>query len=178
MSDLIYKLDKTSEDIDALLQEHKNLVYYILTKTGQLRNQDAESAAWEALWDAINLFDVYAKTAFSTFACTLIKNAVNNILRKQIFDRQHLCAFSYLAESTEIVYIAEPDDSAALIEKYFKEYVDAKTGKLRNVLLAWYASGFTLNGTALAKMCNTSPSYVSRIQCSLRAYLSGKLKNQ
>ena len=125
MSDLIYKLDKTSEDIDALLQEHKNLVYYILTKTGQLRNQDAESAAWEAM-GCVNLFDVYAKTAFSTFACTLIKNAVNNVLRKQILDRSHLCAFSYLAESTEIVYIAEPDDSAALIEKYFKEYVDAK----------------------------------------------------
>ena len=54
---------KTKEDIEQLLYENKNLVYYMLTKTGQLLNQDAESAAWEGLWDAVNLFDIYAKTA-------------------------------------------------------------------------------------------------------------------
>ena len=178
MSDLIYKLNKTSEDIDNLLQEHKNLIYFILTKTRQLGNQDAESAAWEALWDAVNLFDVYAKTAFSTFACTLIKNAVNNVLRKQILDRSHLCAFTYVAENTEVTYIAEPDDSGAFIEECFKAFVETKSGKMRNVLLAWYGSGFTLNGMALAKLCDTSPSYVSRIQCSLRAYMYGRLNDR
>lgn len=178
MSDLLYKLNKTPEDIETLLQEHKKLVYYMLTTSGQLYNQDAESVAWEALWDALNLFDVFSTTAFSTFACTLIKNAINDVLRKQIVESRHVCSFTYMAESTEIVYICEPEDNtvAKAIEEQFRIYVDSKTGIVRNVLLAWYSSGFVGSVTNIAAMCKTSPSYVSRVQSAFRAYLSGKLK--
>ena len=48
MSELIYKLNKTAADVDELLLQHKNLVYYRLAQMNQLTNQYAESAAWEA----------------------------------------------------------------------------------------------------------------------------------
>lgn len=175
MSDLIYKLNKTAQDIDDLLLEHKNLVYFLLSKMGQLNNPDAESAAWEALWDAINLFDIYASTAFSTFACTLIKNAINGVLRKQAIEKQYLCAFTYEAENISAVYIEE-EDSENFLEQCFREFVASKTGTIQRVLLAWYNSDFMLSGVELAKLCHTSPSYVSRIQRTLRAYLSSKLR--
>lgn len=176
MSDLIYKLDKTAEDIEELLREHKRLVYYMLTRTGQLQNPDAESAAWEALWDAINLFDVYADTAFSTFACTLIRNAINGVLRKQIPIAKRLCRYTDLAESLDTVYEVEQNEYIAFVEKCFKEYIESKSGIIRNILLVWYGSSFTMSVTMIAEVCNTSPSYVSRVQKSLRAYLSGRLK--
>ena len=83
MSELIYKLNKTAADVDELLLQHKNLVYYRLAQMNQLANQDAESAAWEALWDSIMTFDVFGSTAFSTYACRCITNAINTVLRKQ-----------------------------------------------------------------------------------------------
>lgn len=35
MSELIYKLNKTEKDIDALLLQHKNLVYFMLSSSVQ-----------------------------------------------------------------------------------------------------------------------------------------------
>ena len=90
MSELIYKLNKTAADVDELLLQHKNLVYYRLAQMNQLTNQDAESAAWEALWDSIMTFDVFGSVAFSTYACRCITNAINTVLRKQQHDKRNI----------------------------------------------------------------------------------------
>ena len=59
VNDLIYKPVKSKNDVNKLLQVHKNLVYWCLGKMNKLNDQECESAAWEALWDAINRFDVF-----------------------------------------------------------------------------------------------------------------------
>lgn len=178
MSELIYKLNKTEKDIDALLLQHKNLVYFMLSSHGQLHNQDCESAAWEALWDAICTFDVFAKTQFSTYACTLIKNAINNELRKQAIYRRRECAmFEYSEQSTlNAIVDTEDADTINMIEEVFAEYLAGTTGIVRNVLLLWNASGYEATCRDIATACSTSPSYVSRIQNGFRAYLQRKIK--
>ncbi len=178
MSELLYKLNKTPEDVEYLLQQHHKLVYFMLSKVSQLGNHDAESAAWEALWDAINTFDIYASTAFSTYACTVIKNAINDVLRKEAVIKKHTCPFTAYTENTLVVYIPEQEDNTAVlfIEKLFQAYVTTKTGIVRDILLAWHSSGFTASVINIATMCSTSPSYVSRVQCAFRAYISGKIK--
>ena len=62
------------------------------------------------------------------------------------------------------------------VMKVFDEYVNTKSGINKDVLLAWYGSNFEGTVVTVATICNTSPSYVSRVLCSFRAYLAGKLK--
>lgn len=177
MSDLIYKRDKTRKDVDELLAQHKNLIYYRLTQMGQLHNQDAESAAWEALWDAIETFDVFGSTAFSTYACTCITNAINDVLRRQLAEKKHFTLVE-LDDAQEIPVVDEYTDPDVIrvINETFDWHMKNSTPIVKNVLQLWRASGFTANATVLAKACGTSSSYVQRIQVSFRARLGGKLK--
>lgn len=178
MAELLYKLNKTDEDINTLLERHKNLIYYMLTRMNQLGNQDAESMAWEALWDAIGTFDVFSNVAFSTYACTLIRNAINNVLRKQQLDSANLRALNYQLELEARTYSMDTESSELVdyIEHCFQQFILTKIGVSKNVLLAWHSSGFLSTVTNLATMCSCSPSYVSRVQQDFRAYLSGRLK--
>ena len=178
MPELIYKLNKTPDDVNTLLAQHKNLVYYMLTNMHQLHNQDAESAAWEALWDAVETFDVFAKSTFSTYACTLIRNTINNILRKQQLEKTHQSAVIELCEQNSLVYTMEQDDAelVAFVDRQFKNYIEHKQGTAKNILLVWYSLRFSVNVSNIATMCGCSPSYVTRVQNGFRAYISGKLR--
>lgn len=176
--DLLYKRDKTAADVECLLEQHKNLVYYMLTKTEQLGNQDAESAAWEALWDAINVFSVYEETQFSTFACTMMRNAINDVLRKQnrIRVQENEIVAAYIEANK---FISEFEPHAGIQQRVielFKEYVSDKRGNIRSILLAWYGTGFENSATNIANMCKCSVSYVCRTQQLFRAFLKYRLE--
>lgn len=173
MNDALYKLEKSDSDIDELLRIHKNLVYHMLSVTGQLQNQDAESAAWEALWDSLNTFDVFSKNAFSSYACRCMYNAIQQVIREQ-----GKVPIEIMLEDEFVQYdetIAE-EASVNRVETYFKQYVSTKRGTIRDVLLTWYSSSFEMSQKALSARCRCSISYVSRVQQGFRAYLSGKLK--
>lgn len=175
---LLYKPDKTKADIEVLISEHKNLVYAMLGQLGQLYNQDAESVAWEALWDAIATFDIYTTTAFSTYACVLIRNAIKNEIRKAK-TRNNLQDNSEIEEFADIKQLFDNSEASlfnAQITRLFELYIANKVGVIRNVMLCWYNSGFTATVSNLSIMCRTSTSYVSRVQHSFRAFLSSKLK--
>ncbi len=175
MDELLYKLNKSREDIEQLLAVHKNLVYHMLSETGQLMNPDAESAAWEALWDAINLFDVFSKTRFSTYACTVIKNAIYDVIRKQnklLAEIQLEDNYVYFFDLHETEYT----DTVRLIETAFKSYISSKSGLTKDILLVWYGASFEISQREIAERCHCSISYVGRVQQGFRAYLSGKLK--
>ena len=180
MDNLLYKLNKTRADVDALILQHKNLVYFMLSQQGQLANQDCESAAWEALWDAVCTFDVYSKTQFSTYACTLIRNAINNELRKQQLQSLQETLMRDMSESNNLITTVDVGNTAmaSYIEKVFKEYLRNIKGVSRNVLLVWNASGYEASGREIAKACGCSASYVSRVQRDFRAYLLHKLKER
>jgi RNA polymerase sigma factor (sigma-70 family) len=177
MPDLLYKQKKERADIDELISKHKNLVYFMLGKMGQLYNQDAESAAYEALWDAIETFDVYCKTSFSGYACCLIRNAINGILRKKQAEEEHICIVSDIYENTTLAVGPDTDNVhlIAEINKHFDNYVRCKQGISRNVLLVWFSSNFETANTQIAQVCKCSISYVSRVQQDFRAYLSSRL---
>jgi len=174
--DLLYKANKTAEDIDTLLSEHQRLVYYMLKRMKQRGNPDAESVAWEALWDAINLFDIYSKTEFSTYACTLIQNAVNNVLRKQTKqyaaqqELVHQLRYMLHIDSKSEVYMLHR--IGFLLDKYLKD----KSVITKQVLSAWYESEFEYSVTELSRTCGCAASYVSRIQQLFRAYLVDNLE--
>lgn len=177
MSDLLYKPNKTDADVDELLLQHKNLVYYKLAQMGQLNNPDAESVAWEALWDAVMTFDIYSKTAFSTYACRCISNAVNTVLRKQQHERNHVVSFDELSEANLLCTDSSYDSAATMqaiaqgVEYFATHFFDLP----RDIILTWQASGFEMSVTMLAKVCGTSTSYVSRVITVFRAILSSQM---
>lgn len=178
MSELIYKQDKTRQDVEELLMQHKNLLYARLTAMGQLRNQDAESAGWEALWDSIETFDIYGTVAFSTYAYRCITNAINNVLRKQQAERSKI-EFCELTEAntlfTDTSY--ESAETLRIVSEAFDEYTARTRSCLAtDILQLWRASGYSLSATEIARQVGSSASYVTRVQSSFRAYLSGRLK--
>lgn len=177
MSDLLYKQNKTGADIDELLLQHKNLVYYKLAQMGQLNNPDAESAAWEALWDALMTFDIYSKTAFSTYACRCITNAVNSVLRKQQYEKSRVISFDDLSEANLLCTDGNFDSASTTqaIEQGVAIFVSMYHGLPRDIILRWQASGFEMSVTMLATACNTSTSYVSRVITLFRAILSSQM---
>lgn len=178
MPELIYKAEKTEADINELLIQHKNLIYFMLSKMGQLSNQDAESAAWEALWDAIGTYSVYDKAAFSTYACKCLANAINCVLRKQQRDRLNYIELSELTDANTLFTTDDYESAEVMlvVSTAFDSYIRDSRGITRDVLLLWRSSEFSMCPTELAAVCKTSASYVTRIQSSFRAFLSSKLE--
>lgn len=182
MPDKLYKPEKTRRDIEELLEEHKNLIYYRLSQMGQLHNPDAESAAWEALWDAIGTFSIYESTAFSTYACTCITNAINGVLRKQLREQEQY-GFCELDENIQAATRSlsehiESQQLRAIVQEVFDEHLAASRGLSRDILLFWRSVDFDENKTTIAKACGTSVSYVSRVLQGFKARLSGRLKSR
>lgn len=180
MSELLYKPEKSDADINELISQHKNLVYYMLGRMGRLNHQDCESAAYEALWDAVCTFDIYSTGSFSTYACTLIRNAVNNELRKAALQQGRDAAMMELADTNGLFLPTAVDVQdnrvTTRVEQLFDKYVSGKSGTCRNVLLTWQASGFEAPGKVIARICRCSGSYVSRVQNDFRAFLQYKMK--
>lgn len=172
MSLLLYKPDKTPEDINELISAHKNLIYYVLSSCDQLNNQDCESAAWEALWDAVCTFDIYGHSAFSTYACTLIRNAVNDVLRKEAARHKHETTIDELHDG----YTIDIYNETNRVDTLFTDFVAMCNNVRRNVMLVWQASGYTAKGSVIANICHCAPSYVSRVQQDFRAFVSAGLK--
>ena len=177
MEELLYKVDKTKEDIDQLLDIHKNLVYFVLGKMKQLYNPDAESAAWEALWYAIVTFDIFSSTAFSTYAYVVIRNAVNNELRKYYYKKQpkHIYTDEPLCQ-IDLTPDADLSYTCSHILLLFDEYILDKHGQVKDILLAWYTSDFEGTPTNIAKICGCAPTNVSRVQATFRAFITRRLK--
>lgn len=176
MNDLLYKVNKTKSDIDKLLAENKRLVYHVLKVCNVLDNQDAESAAWEALWDAINLFDIYSNNSFSTYAYTVIRNAVYDVLRRQRRVKEQEGPTENIDDYADKIVATDTEDiSDGVIKKLFDDYIIGKQGKIRDVLLFWYSCDFEVPATQIALACGCSKSYVSRVQDAFRAFISGKL---
>lgn len=172
MTELLYKPDKTPEDINTLIGRHKNLIYYVLGGVGQLYNQDCESAAWGALWDAVCTFDVYGPSAFSTYAVTLIRNAINSELRKEATRHRHETTLDEYSGISEPIVTEELNR----IEAIFAEFIAKCAGQKKNVMLVWQASGYEAKGTTIATICKCTPSYVSRVQQDFRAFVSVRMK--
>lgn len=96
-------------DINDKIAENTGLVYRQLHSFQLLYDQDAESYAYEALYNAVITYDGKTGTAFSTYAVCCINNALRKHLRTLNKKRQ-LDIVSYDAP------ITADEDSPAMIE--------------------------------------------------------------
>lgn len=180
MDDLIYKLNKTRDDVNDIITKNKNLVYYMLGLMRCIGDDDCESAAFEGLWDAVETFDVYSKVAFASYACVLIRNRVNGVFRRRNALSRSKYVSVELNEDIDLFYTDEVPtvDTLIQIDKHIEKYLSKRKGNthVRAIIMMWRNADFDITATEIGKALNVSTSYVCRVQCAFRAYLGEVLK--
>lgn len=180
MEDKLYLRDKTRDDVEELIDRNKGLIYHMLGLMRLRDDQDCESVSFEALWDAIETFDIYGAVPFSSYACKCIKNACNDVLRNRQALKRSLFVSVELTDNINVFYTDEvcTVDTFAkitvLFDTYLKKHVSGTLA--RNILLVWQASQFEKSPVEVANICGTTASYVGRVQCAFRAFIGNQLE--
>lgn len=182
------------QEIDRLIDKHKGLVYHQLHKFRLINDQEAESIAYEALYNAIKNYDSSKGTAISTVATVYIYNALGSYVRTLNKQRQ-LTVVSYnnftcfddsegheyldtLADKTNLEkdYI-DKEMRQITIEAFEEMYNKLTNEKHKAILRIWRESEFIAPTTDIAKQVNVSQSYVSQIINNFKFSLKKKLED-
>lgn len=185
LHDKIYAPQKTADDVNAIIIANKNLVYYVLHKTGHAYDATYESAAYEGLWSAVETFNVYGETAFVTYAYTCILNAVYNEGRKQKRIKQNEQQldedFTYLSPGdyyrSDAAIQLEAVQAAEKLRGYIQRYIQQmkKSTIAYSAVQLWYASGCELSTTELAERLSVATPTISKALATCRAYISTQI---
>ena len=182
------------DDINVVIQENAGLIFSQLQKFYLLKDPEAISIGYEALYNAILSYDNDDKRAkFSTFAAVCIFNALGTYVRYLNRVKQ-LDIVSYNAlqcngdgDESEYLSILGNDQSAesvvvaaeksALIGQAISTVRCKLNSVHKRVLDAWVTEGFLTSTVEIAKEIGVSQSYasqgLSRIKHLLRKELEG-----
>lgn len=177
--------------MNTLIQTHLGLVYSQLRKFNLKQDNEAESIAYEALYNAIQNFDASKGNAISTVATVYIYNALGSYVRTLNKQRQ-IQTISYnnivdedgneyvdtIATETSIErdYIAKEVGKIALAE-FTKQYDKLTNETHQAILKIWYESEFTAKTTDIAEQIGVSQSYVSQVINNFKYNLKKKLED-
>lgn len=181
---------RSNQVIEELIILNKGLVYKQLTKFGMLNDHDAISLAYEALYIAINTYDISKDNAFSTYATVCIYNKLGSLVRKQK-SSTNIDTVSYYAPvdgTDKLTYleVLESDEQAdtSIMRKQTMSNINASIercySKVKNpthkaIISLWKDSNFTMTHLNISKEVNCSQTYVTRIINSFRAELKKHL---
>lgn len=171
------------------LAANTGLVYKQLHRFNLADDQDAESAAFEALYKASLTYDKGRDTAFSTYATACIYNALAQILRaRRKKSKLEVISYEECIPGTEDLCLLDTltcdnDPSVQLEAQEHYDYtlkaIDACIGKFSGKALAvlklWKESEFTLQQVELASKCHVTQAYVSDTIRRYRHYLRMEL---
>lgn len=170
-------------EVNDKIATNTGLVYRQLTAFNLLQDQDAESAAYEALWRAVTTFDTEAGVAFSTYAVCCINNELRKHLRTLNKKRQ-LDVVSYDAPLTpdedagRLADILEHPSSvegtlisveeSMRIVQAFKEEYELLSPKHRATIRAFYLHDGKMTQKEIATSVGMTQATVSRIVSAFR----------
>lgn len=165
-------------NIDELLANNMGLIYKQLHKFGRAYDDDAFSAAFEALYRAALTYDEERSIAFSTYATTCIYNGIACYLRNENNRTKNLPVVSFETivhtskddvflsdtlssnDTPETVYLEE--ERYIMLWKAFDKVLSTLKDKAKRVIVTWKESDFTMPQVELAALTETSQAYVSR----------------
>lgn len=176
------------------IKKHSGLVYSQLHKFHLKGDQDAESIAYEALYNALRDYDESKGTKLSTLATVYIYNALGCYVRSLNVKRQiqtvsyNNIAFSDDSEEHEFVDLipaktnVEQDYVHKEVCRIAGETFDKQYDKLTNethktILAAWKASEFKAQTKEIATEIGVSQSYVSQVINNFKHSLRKKLED-
>lgn len=178
------------EDINELIRKNKGLVYKQLHKFNLVDDQDANSYAFEALYNAIQTWDSSLGTKLSTYATVCIYNALGCYLRKLNRKRQ-IDTVSYNniandnAEFSDFISSQYSLEESVINSIRLKAAYDAMqrlrckySGVCLKVFEIWYDSNFSMGATDIAKQLGTSQPYVSQTLARIRADIKKEMGDE
>lgn len=156
-------------------------MYIQLRRFNLLNNQDAESAAYWALYKAITTYNNDKNVLLTTYATCCIYNALGDYMRTQHKKRQ-LEVLSYDAPMTDdldFIDVLPGTDSAetVILNKELRsrlvqavqDVLDGLTNEKHKKIFTMYIhSEFDISATEISKALNISQSYVSQTLAELK----------
>ena len=188
-SDELLLMDKSPEVVEELIKLNKGLIWEQLKKFGLVRDPEALSIGYEALYKAIMTFNTSRSNKFSTYATVCIYNSLgsyvrslNTIINKNTISYDvpvddkgtvHLDSFeSTLTADGRLLEEAGVEEIMQCVEQCIAE-VNNKTQ--RNILKYWRDSMFKATHREIAAKFKCSQSYVSQTINRFRCNLKNKL---
>ena len=181
-------------DINDIIEQNLGLVYQQLRRFKLSDNQDAESLAYEALYNAVKTYDANTGNKLSTYAVCVISNALQGYLRTANKKRQILpLSYNVLVEGNDgetaemLEFICGPnttEDAVFLGELHERlhqalhaVYDDLYVEKHRHIFELWYCSGFMRKQTDIARELGVSAPYVSHVLSVVKNKLRQQLED-
>lgn len=182
------------EDLNMLIQTHSGLVYSQLHKFNLIHDQDAESIAYEALYNALSNFDESKGTKISTVATVYIYNALGSYIRtlnkKRVIPVISYNNVAYEDDSIEHEFVDMLSTGESVEDAYlhtelcrlardtFNELYDTLTNDVhKTILKLWDESDFTMTTVEISKQVNVSQSYVSQVINNFKFRMKKKLED-
>lgn len=170
-------------DINDQIADNTGLIYKQLATFNLIYDQDAESFAYEALYNAILTYDSKAGVAFSTYAVCCINNALRKHLRSLNKKRQldivsydapispnddAMCLADILEHPESVEQLLLSEESCRRLLRAFKyEYV-LLSPKHQEVIRTFYTIGNNATQQHIAKTVGLSQGAVSKIVSAFR----------
>lgn len=182
------------QDVNKLIQLNKGLVYGQLKKFKLLQDPEAESIAYEALYNAICNYDAEKGNKLSTVATVYIYNALGSYVRTLNAKRQiqtisyNNIAYTDDSEEHEFISLLPASENIENtyihneVCSYAMEVFNTKYDKLTNekhklILKAWKDSEFVAQTKEIAKQTGVSQSYVSQVINNFKYTLKKELED-
>lgn len=182
------------EDLDMIIESHLGLIYDQLRKMHLANDPDAESIAYEALYNAVLKFDASKGIKLSTVATVYIRNALGSYIRslntKRVIKTVSYNNVAYTDDSEEHEFVDMLSNGESAEEEYmrselhrqtrkaFNELYDKLTNdKHRDILRLWNESDFAATTVEIAKQLSVSQSYVSQVINNFKAKMKKKLED-
>lgn len=180
--------------MNTLIKTHSGLVYRQLHKFNLIRDHDAESIAFEALYNAIKDFDESKGTKLSTVATVYIYNALGSYVRslnkKRVIQVVSYNNVAYEDDTEEHEFVDMLSSGVDIEEDYirselykhtratFNELYDMLTNEThKSILKLWSDSEFKATTVEISKQLNVSQSYVSQVINNFKFKMKKKLED-
>lgn len=177
-------------DIDEKILANKGLMYKQLQRFNLVRDNEAESLGYEALYNAIKTYDASTGNCFSTYATVCIYNALGSYIRTTHKQRQ-LTVLSYnniagddMCEFED--FIGAPVDTEDEVLKHeFTRFLKTEIANLyegitnkqqKLIIKQWLNSGCLDSFTKISNITGVSQPYVSQVIGQFRGRLRKAIK--
>lgn len=182
------------QDVDKLIDANKGLVFSQLHKFKLAGDPEAESLAYEALYNAILNYDKTKGNKLSTVATVYIYNALGSYVRTLNAKRQiqtisyNNVAYSDDSEDHEFVDLFASEETIEdsyirrelgryAIEAFDRLYDKLANDKHKAILKAWKESEFSAQTKEIGKLVGVSQSYASQIINNFKHSLRKELED-
>lgn len=182
------------QDINSIIYNNIGLVKAQLKRFNLLLDPDAESLAYEALYNAVSTFDATKGYKLSTYATCCIFNALGSYIRALNKKRQlEVVSYNniaYTEEGSQYTYIdfiqaPIPDVDHGLLQKElcskvnkaYEEVFNSLSNKTHIAIVAeWHKADYDISNKAIADIVGVSQPYVNQILSMVKNIIKKKLE--